>query len=214
MTAGENQPEPLVSNGVERLGLVVVVEHLSLLLLAVALVLTPDPVDGFAIGGGGQPCAGIGGYAVGRPPHNGGRKRLCCSFFGDVEVTEALGQSGELERHVEVTRLNDPEPGDVLLRFQERPVGDYRLAAPVVDQSGRAGRPEASGEDPVALGLEPFVEHVDGSHLGRGGKAGFVVNHGNQIFHLGSSPVFGGGRRRPAHFYYEQVCPNPTPPPD
>jgi hypothetical protein len=52
-----------------------------------------------------------------------------------------------------------------------------------------AGRREAAGEDPVALGLEPVVERVDGSHLGRGGGAGLVVDHRNQVLHLGSSPV-------------------------
>src|SRR5262245_16986247 len=77
--------------------------HLPLLVAAACQVaalrdvarLTPDPVNGFAIGGGGQPCAGIGGYSVGRPPHNGGRKRLGRRFFGDVEVTETLGQGGD-----------------------------------------------------------------------------------------------------------------------
>ena len=63
------------------------------------------------------------------------------------------------------------------------------LATPVVDDGGRARRPEAGGEDPVALGLEPLVEHVDGRRLGRGGQAGRVVDHGNQVLHLGSSPV-------------------------
>ena len=32
------------------------------------------------------------------------------------------------------------------------------------------GRPEAAGEDPVALGLEPVVERVDGGLLVRGGR--------------------------------------------
>src|SRR5207245_1658671 len=79
---------------------------------------------------------------------------------------------------------------------------------------GRVGRPEATGEDPVALGLEPVVEHIDGSHLVRGGQVGRVVDHGNQVLHLGSSPVVLG---RPswaaAHPYYEHLCPDPTPPP-
>src|ERR1039458_273461 len=76
VTAGEDQPEPLVVDGAGRLGRVVVVQQLSLLLLVAALVLAPDPVDGLAVGGGGQPGAGAGGYAVSRPPPDGGRERL------------------------------------------------------------------------------------------------------------------------------------------
>ena len=218
-----------------RLGRVVVVQQLSLLLLVVALVLAPDPVDGLAVGGGGQPGAGVGGYAVGRPPLDGGRERLGRRLLGDVEVTETPGQGGdhpgpllvvglgdrlpdvdhahrngrtsifrlqclrplggELERHVEVGGLDDPEAGEILLRLQEGPVGEHRLLASVVDDGGRAGRREATGEDPVALRLEPVVEHVDGRHLVRGGEAGRVVDHGNQVLHLGSSPVVRGAPR-------------------
>jgi DDE superfamily endonuclease/Helix-turn-helix of DDE superfamily endonuclease len=47
--------------------------------LVVALVLTPDPVDGLAAGGGSQPRAGVGQYAVGRPPLHGGRERLAAA---------------------------------------------------------------------------------------------------------------------------------------
>ena len=56
---------------------------------------------------------------------------------------------------------------------------------------------EAGGEDPVALGQEPVVERVDGSHLGRGSEAGIFVDYRNKILHIGSSPLFGarvGGR--------------------
>jgi hypothetical protein len=44
------------------------------------LHLAPDPVDGLAVGGGGQQGAGVGRYAVGRPPLDGGRERLGCGF--------------------------------------------------------------------------------------------------------------------------------------
>jgi len=46
VTAGEDQPEPVVLDGADRLGRVDVVQHPGLLLLVVALVLAPDPVDG------------------------------------------------------------------------------------------------------------------------------------------------------------------------
>src|SRR6476659_2478890 len=86
--AGEDQPQPLVVDGADRLGRVVVVQHPSLLLLVFALVLSPDAVDGLVPGGGGQPGAGVGRYAVDRPPLDGGRERLGRRLFGDVEVTE------------------------------------------------------------------------------------------------------------------------------
>jgi hypothetical protein len=79
VTAGEDQPEPVVA-----------VHQLSLFVLVVALVLPPDPGDRLAVGRGGQPGAGVGRYAVSRPPLDGGRQRL-----GDVEVTEPPGQGGD-----------------------------------------------------------------------------------------------------------------------
>src|SRR4029434_1736488 len=96
--------------GVERLGRVVVVHHLSLLLLVVALVLATDPVDGLAVGGGGQPGAGVGGYVVGRPPLDGGRERLGRRLLGDVEVTETPGQGGDHPRPFLVVGLGDHLP--------------------------------------------------------------------------------------------------------
>src|SRR5262249_38583970 len=90
----------------------------------------------------------------------------------------------------------------ILLRLQEGPIGEHRLLAAVVDDGGRAGRREATSEDPVTLSLEPVVERVDGRHLVRRGQAGSVVDHGNQVLHLGSSPVvrgaLAGGPHTPA----------------
>jgi hypothetical protein len=99
LAAGEDQPEPLVVDDADRLGRFVVVQQLSLLLLAVAFVLAPDPVDGHASGGGGQPAAGVGGYAAGRPPPDGGRERLGRRFLGDVEVTERLARAATTRAH-------------------------------------------------------------------------------------------------------------------
>src|SRR4029077_12870808 len=84
--------------------------QLSLLLLVVALVLAPDPVDGLAVGGGGQPGAGVGGYAVGRPSLDGGRERLGRRLLGDVEVTEAPGQGGDHPGPLLVVGLGDRLP--------------------------------------------------------------------------------------------------------
>ena len=94
MTAGEDQPEPVVVDGAERLGRVgvVVEQHQGLPVLVVAFVLAPDPVDRLAIGGRGEPRAGVGRDAVGRPPLDSGRERLGRRLFGDVEVAEAFGE--------------------------------------------------------------------------------------------------------------------------
>ena len=41
------------------------------------------------------------------------------------------------------------------------------------------------------------IEHVDGSHLVRGGQASLVVDPGNQVLHLESSPVVSRQLGRP-----------------
>ena len=105
-----------------RLGRVVVGQHLRLLLLVVALVLAPDPVDGLAGGRGGQPGAGVRGDAVGRPALDGGRERLGSRLLGDVEVTEPPGQGGDHPRPLLVVRLGDrlPDVGHALLLAHSR----------------------------------------------------------------------------------------------
>src|SRR6185295_10615317 len=113
----------------------------------------------------------------------------------DLPVAGLRPLGGELERHVEVGGLDDPEAGEILLRLQERPVGEHRLLASVVDDGGRAGRREAAGEDPVTLRHEPVVEHVDGRILVRSSEAIVVRDHGNEVLHLGTSPVVRGRPR-------------------
>jgi hypothetical protein len=44
-------------------------------------------------------------------------------------------------------------------------------------------------------------------HLVRGGQVGRVVDHGNQVLHLGSSPVFGAPLAGGAHPCYEHHWP-------
>ena len=70
----------------------VVGQHQRLLVLFLAPGLAPDPVDGLAAGGGGEPCAGTGRDAVDRPALDGGRERLGGHLLGDVEVPQAPGQ--------------------------------------------------------------------------------------------------------------------------
>ena len=96
MGAGEEQPEAVVVDGAERLG---GPESWSLiiwacLLLVVALALPAEPVEGLVAGGGGEPAAGVGRYAVGGPVLDGDGEGLGRRLLGDVEVAEAPGEGG------------------------------------------------------------------------------------------------------------------------
>ena len=84
--------------------------------------------------------------------------------------------------------------------------------AATVDDGGRAGRREATGEDPVAIGQELLIEHIDsGRHL-RGCGVGRVGQHGNQVPRTSeSSPVVVWPPPRTAsHSYYERRRLDPT----
>jgi hypothetical protein len=109
--------------------------------------------------------------------------------------------------------LQDPEAGEVLLRLQERAVGVRRPGTAVVDHGGRAGSGEAAGEEPEPLGLEPVVEGVDGGVLDRGGGAGAVVEHGNQILH-GGHLLWMVAPDGAVHPCYERTGPDPTSAPE
>ena len=63
--------------------------------LASRLRLASDPVDRAVAGGRGQPAAGIGRYAVARPPLDGRQQRLAGRLLGDVDVAEAADQRGD-----------------------------------------------------------------------------------------------------------------------
>src|SRR4029077_17060641 len=132
---------------------------------------------------GPTPRGAPGRSPPGRRPRSQERPHLALPVAG----LRPLG--GELERHVEVGGLDDPEADEILLRLHEGPVAEHRLLASVVDNRGRAGRPEATGEDPVTLRHEPVVEHVDGRLLLRGAGVVLFVDHGTRVLHLVSSPV-------------------------
>src|SRR4051794_26548420 len=78
----------------------------------------------------------------------------------DLDLAAAcLGPLGrELQGHVEVGRVDDPEAPDPLLGLEVGAVGQHRRPALAVDDGGRRGRLEPTGEDPVAIGAEPLVE--------------------------------------------------------
>src|SRR5262249_58260852 len=77
VAAGEDEAEPVVVDGAEWLGGVGGVgPHQRLPVLFLAPGLAPDPVDGLAVGGRGEPRARTRRDAVDRPALDGGRQRL------------------------------------------------------------------------------------------------------------------------------------------
>ncbi|MGW4957464.1 hypothetical protein ACWEPL_09540 [Nonomuraea sp. NPDC004186] len=91
IVTGEDQPEPVVVDGADRLGRGVVVGHLSLLALVVVL----DPVDGLAVGGGGRPGARVGG----RPSAGHRSTAVVNASPAASSATEAPGQGATTRAH-------------------------------------------------------------------------------------------------------------------
>lgn len=107
----------------------------------------------------------------------------------------ALGAvDGELTDDVEAGRLDDPEAAEVLLGFQERPVGEQGPAAPGVDHGRGRGRCEAAGDDPVAAGHEPVVEHTIAAISA--GVAELVVSSSTDTKNCMSDHLLRAGARR------------------
>ena len=66
----------------------------------------------------------------------------------DLPVAGPRPLSGELQRHVEIGRLDDPEAGQVLLGLDERPVGDQGLARPRLSMALRWWAPPSRPRRP------------------------------------------------------------------
>jgi hypothetical protein len=98
--------------------------------------------------------------------------------------------------------------------FDSRKGPSVRIASSprFVDDGGRVGRRQATGEDPVTLGLEPVVERADGScsdGVARPAESSITETRYCISDHL---PWFRGAAfRAAAHPYYEHLCPDPTP---
>ncbi len=131
MAAGEDQPEPVVVDGAQRFRRGGVVHELRCFVLVVAFVLAPDPVDGLAVGGGGQPGARVGRQAVGPPPLDCGRERLGRRLLGDVEIAETPGQGGD-------------HPGPLLAVS----LGDRLMDVDLVHRNGRTSLFRSHAFDP------------------------------------------------------------------
>ncbi len=95
VAAGEDQPQPVVLHRPGGDGRAVVAQPVCRLLLHVAAGLASQPVDGSARGGGGEPAAGVGRYAVPGPPLDRRDPGVGRRLLGEVEVTEAACERGD-----------------------------------------------------------------------------------------------------------------------
>src|SRR5207237_2355605 len=102
------------------------------------------------------------------------------------------GRAGELappfERGVEVGRLDDREPADVLFALRKRAVGRQHVAALDPDDGGRARGVQPTGEDPRACGLQLLADGIDVAHhvvqhLGRWRVAVGLINAEQVLLH-------------------------------
>ena len=75
---------------------------------------------------------------------------------------------------------DSPYAGEVLLGFDERPVGHQCLLTPVVDDRGRLGVGEPAREHPVTVGDQTFVELADRGPPVGAARIVLVVDDGNQ----------------------------------
>src|SRR6266511_2741082 len=105
-----------------------------------------------------------------RPPGTAPRASVLGFALERPDLDREGGRPGEpaapFERGVEIGRLDDREPADVLLALGERAVGGEHVAVPEPHHRGRARGVQASGEDPCAGGLELLVQGVEvPSHL-------------------------------------------------
>ncbi len=101
MTAGEDQPEPVVGHGLllRRHGILRglrgrAVQVMRLRVPLVADRLAAQPVDGPVAGGGHDPRAGIGRQAVRGPPGRRHGERVLDRFLGGVDIAEKADQGG------------------------------------------------------------------------------------------------------------------------
>src|SRR5665648_72758 len=117
----------------------------------------------------------------------------------DLDLAPArLGPLGrELERHVEVGRVDDPETPDDLLGLEVGAVGHHRRLTHAVDDGRRRCRLKPTGEDPVAIGVKLLIEGAGRGerllHLLLGAVTAELVPfggavHGQQVVRHPSSP--------------------------
>ena len=106
MTAGEDQLEPVIGDGLHvalsraffgaRLGRASLVRDHALQLLSLRreAPLPPQPVDGLVAGRRGDPRARVVGDPPARPPLQGHREGLLDCLLGQVEVAERPDERG------------------------------------------------------------------------------------------------------------------------
>ena len=150
------------------------------------------------IASGGRVGQGVGPIAVERP---------------DLDLAVArLGRPGsELERDVEVGRLDDPEAGEVLLGLDERAVGEDQLAPAAVGHGRVVRRGQPAAEDPLAVGPELVVERVDRAGRGVVDVVAGVTDDSEEVVHGFISCGCGSPWWAALHPHHELDCTDPTP---
>src|SRR5664279_2415669 len=119
----------------------------------------------------------------------------------DLDLAPArLGPLGrELERHVEVGGVDDPETPDDLLGLQVGAVGHHRRLTLAVDDGRGRCRLKPTGEDPVAIDVKHVIEGAGRGerllHLLLGAVVAVLVHlgvavHRQQVVRHPSSPLF------------------------
>src|ERR1700744_2045648 len=129
--------------------------------------------------------------ATGRPELSRKARSVAATSTGSVRRERAHldggaaghgALAGPVQGGVQVRRLDDPEPAEVLLGLGERPIGGDDLAALGPDHGGRGGVLKATGEHPGPGLPDLFVEARDAlvGVLGRRGLEPVRVN-GQQV---------------------------------
>src|SRR6266487_4110298 len=125
--------------------------------------------------------------------------------------------TGPGQRCIEIVRVDDVEPADVLLRLDERPVSHDQIAITHADDGRRVGAMECATEDERTARLHLGFEGSDPLHecphlLGRRGAPGGLTLPrvgGQPVLTHGYSSV--GAVRSSAHPAYEWDRPTRTP---
>jgi hypothetical protein len=101
MAAGEHEPQALVGDGAERLGVLVGLgaadrgQALEVGRALTAAGVPPQPVDGAVAGADGDPGSRVGGHAAGRPALQRDEERVLDGLLGAVEVAERPRERGD-----------------------------------------------------------------------------------------------------------------------
>jgi hypothetical protein len=134
MTAGEDQPEPVILDRSGRRVRSVVGEHVGGAVLVAAARLAPESIDRFAGRSRGEPGTGVGRNAFARPPLDRGQVCLGGRVLGEVEITEPTRETGHHPRPLLAVGTGD---GLLDRGFGHSPAGDCRSMISEMSEGNR-----------------------------------------------------------------------------